>query len=81
MPTYECCIIFGLLAAGGLVMGEFQYYSNQQLLFICLGSAISVCGIMYKLSMLENSDLEEKVEENKVNDDNYINEEKETKTF
>ena len=27
MPIYECCLIFGLLAAGGVVMGEFGYYT------------------------------------------------------
>ena len=31
--------------------------------------------------MLENNDLVEKEDENKVNDDNYVTEEKETKTF
>tara|TARA_B110000285_G_C14754070_1_gene436519 strand:+ start:354 stop:497 length:144 start_codon:yes stop_codon:yes gene_type:complete len=38
-----------------------------------LGSSISVCGILYKLSMLENADLvETNVEDEvKVNDDNF----------
>ena len=68
MPTYECCLIFGLLTAGGLVMGEFAYYTYTQLTFICLGSSISVLGIMYKLCMLENSDMLEP-ENDKVDDD------------
>lgn len=52
-------------------MGEFDYYTNRQLAFICSGSCISVCGIMYKLCMLENSDLvkELKTDVVKVNDD------------
>jgi hypothetical protein len=29
MPTYECCIIFGTLASGGIVMNEFSYYTNS----------------------------------------------------
>ena len=83
MPTYECCIIFGLLVAGGLVMGEFDYYTNRQLAFICLGSCISVCGIMYKLCMLENSDLvkELKDDDGKVNDDFENVTEKKDKSF
>jgi len=27
MPTYECCIIFGTFMSGGVVMGEFGYYT------------------------------------------------------
>jgi hypothetical protein len=56
-----------------MVMGEFDYYTNTQIAFICLGSSISVCGILYKLSMLENDDLVQINAENevKVNDDNF----------
>jgi len=57
MPTYECCIILGTLTSGGLVMGEFQYYTTKELSLITLGSCIAVCGIMYKICMLENTDL------------------------
>ena len=61
-------------------MGEFGYYSWTQLGFICLGSSISVLGIMYKLCMLENSDIvDPHNEENKVDDD--FADSKDTKSF
>ena len=59
-------------------MGEFAYYTYTQLTFICLGSSISVLGIMYKLCMLENSDMLEP-ENDKVDDD--FNKGKDTKSF
>ena len=59
-------------------MGEFGYYTWTQLGFICLGSTISVLGIMYKLCKLENSDL---VEENETKVDDEFTQGKDTKSF
>jgi hypothetical protein len=56
MPTYECCVIFGTLVSGGIVMDEFSYYATSQLYFIFLGSTISISGIMYKVCKLEPED-------------------------
>ena len=56
MPTYECCMIFGTMLSGGLVLGEFQYYTNLQLSIICAGCCVCVSGILYRLSMNELKD-------------------------
>lgn len=58
MPTYECCIIIGTFVSGGLVMGEFSYYSMHQLSFIFIGSCIAISGIMYKVIALEVDDVQ-----------------------
>ena len=64
MPTYECCIIFGNLISGGLIMNEFDQYTYKQLSFIALGCSICCLGIMYKVCTLESSDKQ------RVDDDN-----------
>jgi hypothetical protein len=56
MPTYECCVIFGTLISGGIVMNEFEYYNNYQLLLIGCGSCTAILGIMFKICMLETED-------------------------
>jgi len=53
MPTYECCIIFGTMMSGGVVMHEFVYYEQRQLVTIFVGICIALIGIMYKVCMLE----------------------------
>jgi len=65
MPTYECCIIFGTLLSGGLVMGEFNYYTKSQLFIIFCGCCLCVSGILYKLSMVEHSDIVDDKDEEK----------------
>lgn len=65
MPTYECCIIFGTLLSGGLVMGEFSYYTKGQLFVIMIGCCFCVSGILYKLSKVEHSDIVDEEEEAK----------------
>lgn len=60
MPTYECCIICGTLMAGGIVMNEFTYYTSQQLCLIFMGSLIAICGILYKVCVLEAEDIQQK---------------------
>ena len=58
MPTYECCILLGTFMSGGVVMGEFSYYTNKQLIIILVGLCTCMSGIMYKVCMLENADIE-----------------------
>lgn len=59
MPTYEASVMFGTFMSGGIVMNEFVYYKTYQLLFIAIGLCISVVGILYKVCMLENADIED----------------------
>ena len=59
MPTYECCILLGTFMSGGVVMGEFSYYTSRQLMIILLGLCTCMGGIMYKVCMLENADIED----------------------
>ena len=53
MPCYESSVIFGNLLAGGIIMGEFSNYSLVQLVFLFVGSAIAVAGILYKVRYID----------------------------
>lgn len=44
-------------------MGEFSYYTHQELVIIACGSCICMLGIMYKVCMIEHGDIEENEEE------------------
>ena len=57
MPTYECCVIFGNLISGGLIMDEFAQYSYRNLVFIGVGCSLCMLGIMYKVCTLETADV------------------------
>ena len=53
MPPYESSVIIGNFLSGGIVMNEFDFYTNNQLMLLFMGTCICVCGIFYKLCMLE----------------------------
>lgn len=57
MPTYQCSIIFGTLIGGGYMMSEFEYYTNNELAIIFIGSLICVTGILFKVCVVEKSDI------------------------
>ena len=61
MPTYECCVIFGTLQTGGVILGEFSFYTNTQLSLIFLGSSICITGILWKICLLELDNRKKKV--------------------
>ena len=63
MPPYESCVIFGNLLAGGFIMNEFKAYTTSEIVFLFVGCAIAVFGILYKVSMLDEEDIEQKLKE------------------
>jgi hypothetical protein len=72
MPTYECSIILGTLVSGGIVMKEFYMYESKQLMFIFIGSCIAICGIMYRVCLLEEEDLFQSSEKHSEYDNNTV---------
>ena len=59
VPVFLCCLILGTLCGGIFVMGEYKFYTTQEMYLIALGNSISIIGIIYKVSKLETNELEE----------------------
>jgi hypothetical protein len=58
IPVFQCCVIIGTLCGGCFVMGEFKFYSEDELRVIAIGNSISIFGIIYKVCTLESKDIE-----------------------
>ena len=63
MPPYESCVIFGNLLAGGFIMNEFKAYTTSEIVFLFIGCIIAVFGILYKVSMLDEEDIDNALKE------------------
>ena len=50
-------MIFCTILTGGIINSEFELYTNNQLILIFVGCAISVTGIITKISSLEAYDV------------------------
>jgi hypothetical protein len=71
MPNFESCNIFGNLLAGGFIMAEFQAYKTTEIVFVFIGCSLAVFGILYKVSMLDEEDIEKSlIEEKKESEGN-----------
>ena len=76
LPFYESSNICFNLASGLILMGEFDLYTTEQLLYIFIGCLISICGISLKLQSLEAYD-----HINDNNEDGFTLTNKMTSTF
>ena len=70
IPVYQSCLIFCNFLCGGVLLNEFQLYTNKQLIFIIIGSLICTFGLYIKLQFQNSTDIETEKSE-KPASDNY----------
>lgn len=56
VPAYQSVMIATGLLSGGIILNEFETYTNESLMLILLGTSICVMGLYFRLIFFANNE-------------------------